>query len=120
MESKTMVAKRITFFGQSCLLVCDGNCKKAWGLHQRPKEQLSDDAEDFVWLADDELPDAPEDPGTYEGECAKPTEYDDPGRQKKWCARECERWTLIRELTRDHSRRIKNYNNREKVKPEAK
>lgn len=47
------------FCGQSALLVCDRKCNKAWG-EDRPQEQLSDNEDDVVWLADDELGDAPD------------------------------------------------------------
>lgn len=64
-------------------------CHKAWGINNRPKEQLSDDDDDYAFLADSELGEAPEDPGTYEGGHAKPTRAED--RLNKWCFRECER-----------------------------
>ena len=70
------------------LLACDGNCCKAWGVMSRPKLELSADPDDVVYLADGELCEAPADPGTYEGGCAKPASPDD---MNKWCARECER-----------------------------
>ena len=70
------------------------------------------DPDDTAYLADGELGDAPADPGTYEGECAKPTDYDDPTRQNKWCCRECERSRIydagaVVELS-DFSRRVYN------------
>ena len=79
----------ITYMGQPAKTACDGNCKKAWGISQRPKIQLSEDEDDVVFLADDELNDAPDDPGTYEGQHGKPSSalY----FPNKWCVRECER-----------------------------
>jgi hypothetical protein len=84
-----MANEDITYFGKPAHVACDENCTKAWGIHNRPKVQLSENPEDYEWLADDELPDAPEDPGTYEGGHAKPASaLDFPNR---WCVRECER-----------------------------
>lgn len=79
----------ITYMGQPAKTACDGNCKKAWGISQRPKIQLSEDEDDVVFLADSELGDAPDDPGTYEGQHGKPSSalY----FPNKWCVRECER-----------------------------
>lgn len=80
----------ILFFGQKMKIVCDEKCEKAWGKNNRPRILLSEDGEDnFVLLADSELGIAPQDPGTYEGSDAKPTEsWEKPN---KWCVRECER-----------------------------
>jgi hypothetical protein len=84
-----MLIKPIMYFGQLCLLVCDGRCSKAWGINSRPCRQLSDNPDDYESLADDELGEAPADPGTYEAGHAKPVH---PGeRLNRWCARECER-----------------------------
>lgn len=83
------LARQITFFGQTAVVVCDANCGKAWGIHARPRVELSDDPDDFAYLADGELGEAPADPGDYEGGDAKPT-Y--PGaRLNRWCVRACER-----------------------------
>lgn len=82
----------ITYFGQRAKVACDRKCHKAWGTHSRPRVQLSDDDDDYAFLADDELGDAPADPGTYEGGSAKPTNPDEfPTR---WCVRECERCSM--------------------------
>ena len=59
------------------VVACDGICQKAWGVSQRPNHQLSDDIDDVVFLADEEFPIAPIDPGTYEGGYAKPISPDD-------------------------------------------
>ena len=83
-----MHTKEIKWFGFAAVLACDGLCEKAYGINNRPKVSLSEDEDDFAWLSDGELVDAPIDPGTYEGGCAKPT---DPSGKNKWCARECER-----------------------------
>lgn len=81
--------KIITYFGQKCKVNCDEKCNKAWGINNRPYKQLSDNEDDIVWLSDNELNEAPEDPGTYEGGDAKPTSKDQI--PNKWCVRECER-----------------------------
>ena len=78
----------ISFFGQQVTVVCDLKCEKAWGSNSRPKLQLSDNIDDYVWLTDGELGEAPENPGTYEGGQGKPFH---PDKHNKWCVRECER-----------------------------
>jgi hypothetical protein len=55
-------------------------------------EELYDE-DDYCFLTDDELPDAPINPGTSEGGHFKPQHPDD--RLNKWCARECERSEII-------------------------
>lgn len=79
----------IQYFDQPMKVACDGNCRKAWGINLRPKIQLTEDVDDYCFLADGELGDAPDDPGTYEGGHAKPT--DASHFPNKWCVRECER-----------------------------
>jgi hypothetical protein len=86
-----MLRKEILFCDQPAVIACDGNCRKAWGIDKRPKVQISDNEDDYAYLADGELGEAPIDPGTYAGDEAKPTDYDDPNRLNRWCARECER-----------------------------
>ncbi len=81
-------AKIILYCGQTCLIVCDGRCDKAWGINNRPRKRRSDDLDDYVFSGDDEIGQAPADPGTYEGDHAKPA---GPGDFNKWCVRECER-----------------------------
>lgn len=88
-----MIARSIVFFGHPCLLVCDAKCNKAWGINQRPTNQLSEEEDDYEWLADDELPEAPEYPGTFEGGEGKPV--DKSQRLNRWCARECERHIIV-------------------------
>lgn len=83
------MASRAKICGQDVTLICDGLCSKAWGIHFRPRIKLSGDEDNIVWLADDELPDAPVDPGTYEGNDAKPRSRDEA--HNRWCWRECER-----------------------------
>ena len=84
-----MHTKQIIWFGKSATLACDGICVKAFGINGRAKKEFdSADPDDYAFLADDELGDAPSDPGTYEGGCAKPG---GPHEMNKWCSRECER-----------------------------
>ncbi len=84
-----MIQKQIVAFGQDRILSCDANCSKAWGINSRQKVQLSEDPDDYAFLSDTELGEAPVDPGTYEGGHAKPTLPEN--RLNKWCYRECER-----------------------------
>lgn len=89
-----MIEKTINYFDDRVRVVCDAQCNKAWGTNSRPKIEFDeDDPDDYVWLSDGELGEAPADPGTYEGDQAKPTAYDNPEDHllNKWCVRECER-----------------------------
>jgi len=86
-----MIIKRLTYFGKIATHACDGKCHKAWGNNSRPDVQVSTRKNDFAFLADDELGEAPEDPGTYEGGHAKPIGATGPDDINKWCLRECER-----------------------------
>lgn len=105
-----MIAKAILYMGESTILICDGRCNKAWGVNNRPKEQLSTDEDDFEYFADYELGNAPLNPGTYEGGDGKP--INTIHRLNKWCARECERSRRVNNLEKfellDFSKRIKN------------
>lgn len=102
--------KEIRFFGQQVIVACDENCNKAWGMNKRPKEQLSDDPNDYAFLSDDELPMAPENPGTYENDQPKP--INKIGIPNRWCVRECERGCLFKLgqdiRLPDFSRRLRN------------
>lgn len=107
----SVLAKRITYCGQSAVFACDLGCSKAWGINSRPRVQLSDDEDDVEWLADDEIGEAPADPGTYEGGDGKPCTTDDA--PNKWCVRECERGSISlpssdRVVTTDYSKRVRN------------
>ena len=84
--------KEIIYFGQKAKVACDGKCNKAWGIQNRPRKQLSADEDDYCFLADGELDDAPVDPGTYEGGHAKPVGKEHA--MNKWCVRECERCAM--------------------------
>jgi hypothetical protein len=104
--------------GMPGTLACDGKCNKAWGINQRPKVWLSTDIDDSVELADDELGEAPVDPGTYEGGCGKPENAESGADMNKWCARECERSEHIEPkkpvVVRDLSVRRPNITKRDK------
>lgn len=84
--------KIITYFGQQAKVACDEKCNKAWGANRRPQVQLSDDPDDYEYLSDDELPEAPEHPGTWEGSDKKPVNK--VGIPNRWCVRECERCVM--------------------------
>ena len=87
-----MIARQITYFGQQAVVACDARCDKAWGIRGRPRVALSDDEDDYAYLADGELGEASADPGDYEGGHAKPIH---PGeRLNKWCVRACERCAM--------------------------
>lgn len=101
----------ILFFGQRVIVACDRNCQKAWGINNRPRIQLDEDNWDnYVYLSDTELGEAPANPGTYEGNDAKPLSPDD--FPNKWCVRECERSTMVDKgklyTLRDFSQRLYN------------
>ena len=87
-----MIQRNITYFGQQIIVACDEKCNKAWGINNRPKIQFDDNNEDdYAYLSDDELNEAPIDPGTYEGfEMSGKPEIKEE-RLNKWCIRECER-----------------------------
>lgn len=89
--------KSIIFYGRPSILACDGLCNKAWGINSRPKHMLSSNEDDYVWIGDDALGEAPADPGIYEGGHGKPsaTPLDDPNAMNKWCTRECERSRIV-------------------------
>jgi hypothetical protein len=93
MSSPRRFEKLITFCGQKAKVACDGRCDKAWGIDKRPRVQLGDGSnpDDYVWLSDDEVGEAPTDPGTYAGDHAKPIGATGAEHMNKWCVRECER-----------------------------
>ena len=86
-----MIVKRLVFFGQPATHACDGKCNKAWHNGGRPQVQLSDDIDDYAYLADDELGDAPAVTDITEGGQNKPLDAKGPDHINKWCVRECER-----------------------------
>lgn len=102
----------ISWFGRRVLATCDGRCEKAWGINGRsaPDTMIEfdpdGDEDDIAYLADHETGEAPRDPGTYEGGCAKPFH---PEAHNKWCVRECERCEIVEAgepvAVRDYSKR---------------
>lgn len=93
----TVKTTPILYFGRDVTALCDAKCNKAWGINNRPKEQLdSYNEDDYEFLADSELGKAPEDPGTSEGWHRKPVEDHTDMPHNKWCVRECERSTVAR------------------------
>jgi len=78
-------------------------------LRSDKNDPLYDD--DYAWLDDSELGIAPVDPGTTEGDHAKPLEVNSAADINKWCVRECERMVMSmpgetgRLVLRDFSRR---------------
>jgi hypothetical protein len=93
-----MIAKAIVYFGKPAVIACDAKCNKAWGINNRPRVEFGEE-DDYAYIPDQELGEAPTDPGTYEGGQGKPQTKEE--RLNKWCARECERselgkqWELI-------------------------
>jgi len=81
--------KTIIYSDKQIKVACEEKCEKSWGIAARPKEKLSEDDDDVVFLSDSELGTAPVDPGTYEGGQAKPVEKQNI--PNKWCVRQCER-----------------------------
>ena len=55
-----ILSSEITFFGRPCTLACDTQCNKAFGIELRPTSPNSLDEDDYEWLADGELDEAPE------------------------------------------------------------
>ena len=84
-----MIKREIIFFGKTAILACDGNCEKAWGINNRPMYYPNGTDYNAEYVQDSRLYTAPIDPGTYEGDAAKPR--NDASKLNKWCARECER-----------------------------
>jgi len=92
-QPTSILTKTITSFGAKVTFACDMNCNKAFGINGRAKEQLSEDEDDYRYLTDSEVGDAPKCMGTWEGGDGKPTSTNEA--PNKWCVRECERSTLL-------------------------
>jgi hypothetical protein len=110
--------KIITFCFQKAKVRCDEKCNKAFGISSRPFIKLSDNVDDIVRLSDDEVGEAPIDPGTYEGGDAKPIPKDKI--PNKWCVRECERCSMSQPEKyneplnlKDWSKRVYNFKDRQ-------
>lgn len=106
-EGRAMKESKITFVGQPAKIACDEKCDKAWGINLRPKNQLSNDPDDYEWLSGDELGFAPVFPGIYEGGHTKPRR---PGlKHNKWCVRECERLSMSDPGQDDHPLELEDF-----------
>jgi hypothetical protein len=111
-----MITKDIIFFSSACTIACDAKCEKAWGINSRPKIKFDkNDPDDYAFLADNELDNAPADPGTYEGSDGKPQSPEE--RLNRWCCRECERCSMVDRgksiVLKDFSKRVYNKRARE-------
>ena len=85
--------KIIQYYGQEAKVGCDEKCNKAWGYTLRPQIHLDkNDPDDFVYLSDDELGEAPKKPYTSEGNDYKPQSKSEI--PNKWCVRQCERCAI--------------------------
>lgn len=106
-EEEPFITTGLNIYGCS-IAACDKRCSKAWGVVARPKIRF-DNEDDYAFMTDEELGEAPRDPGTYEGGHGKPM-Y--PDRHNKWCMRQCERCDLFKvgeEIKlRDFSKRMYN------------
>lgn len=87
--------QRITFCGQQVDVACDRRCDKAWGRDSRPRKQLSDNPDDYVFVSDGELGTAPFPSDSTEGDQGKPSGTSHQGPLNKWCVRECERSVMV-------------------------
>ncbi len=90
----SVVISEGVLFGHPCLITCDGLCHKAWGNDDRPRNQLSECEDDWEYLADEELPDAPVTPSDSAGDDVKPISIPPGFRHNRWCVRECERSSI--------------------------
>lgn len=106
-----MLKGNITFGMEAAIVACDGKCNKAFGINGRPKVTLSENEDDYYYIPDGDLGEAPIDPRSYEGIDAKPLSPDE--FPNHWCVRECERSTMVRPgepiVLDDFSKRV--YNN---------
>lgn len=82
----------IIFAGKKAKVNCDEKCEKAFGINSRPRVQLSENLDDYAFLADDELARAPADSGFSIGGIRKPINKKDI--PNKWCINECERCNM--------------------------
>lgn len=108
--SEKVFSSEIIFFRQKQIVACDAKCNKAFGAGGRPQVKLSSDPDDFEWLADNELGDAPQITGYTEGGQDKPLKLSEA--HNKWCARQCERSVMVSPgepiMLPDFSKRIPN------------
>ena len=105
-----MIRTEIVYGGKRQLAICDEKCEKAWGT-RRPAIQLSENDDDILILADNELGKAPDQTGIYEGGDGKPFH---PGDQNhnKWCVRQCERCEIVSRWETNLESKLKNWDKR--------
>jgi hypothetical protein len=94
-DKVSILTKTIPYCGKEMIFACDKKCNKAFGINGREKKQLSDDEDDYQYLTDSEVGNAPQCMGTWEGGDGKPLTIAEA--PNKWCVRECERSALIEE-----------------------
>jgi len=82
-----MLISRILAYGQPFIILCDARCNKAWGRDLRSKVVRSNAEDDWEYMADVELGEAPERTGNTEGDDDKPRDK----KHNRWCFRQCER-----------------------------
>ena len=94
-DSDTFLSRAITYCGRDAVLACDGKCSKAWGINGgRPKISFDPkDPDDYAYLPDQDVGEAPDQSDIGEGGHGKPRHPED--RLNKWCARECERSSIL-------------------------
>ena len=91
--SEVKYQRPINYMGNSCVVACDGQCHKAFGIQERPRLNFDPaDADDHALFSDQELGLAPERPMSFEGGEGKPILIGDV--LNKWCVRQCERSQL--------------------------
>lgn len=94
---RTVQKALIRYLGEMVIMACDGRCSKAWGIDKRPRMMVSEAEGDYCFLSDDDLLEAPVDPGTTEYGEHKPraAKY----FPNKWCVRQCERSEMFEQGT---------------------
>ena len=111
-QGKGIYSSEIIYFQQKAVISCDLKCYKAWGTNTRSRVQISENEEDWAWLADDELGMAPEISPTTEGDHHKPNPSEEGNVHNRWCVRECERSVMTKPgepiVLRDFSERFFN------------
>lgn len=99
--------KIIDYLEQKCKVACDEKCNKAFGITTRTSFQLSEDNDDYYWLPDKKMGEAPVDPGTMEGDDRKPVNKQDI--PNKWCIRQCERSSMSKPEQSDLPLKLKDF-----------
>ena len=99
------IQRSMMFLGEIHIVACDGRCDKAWGVDDRPTNRLGSDHNDFEWLADGELGQAPIDPGSLSSDngVRKPLLVRGPDDVNEWCVDRCERMAKCRAVTSERA-----------------